>query len=81
MYIVTGEGWASASPCDNGGVGKKVPDQEARRRKSADGLRHVARVLLDRADKVDSPEKRRKLLRQAFELLQEAIALAVSKRK
>jgi hypothetical protein len=79
--MLIGERWASASPCDNGGVGKKVPDQEARRRRSAAGLRHVARVVLDRADKVDSLEKRRKLARQAFELVQEAIALAVSRRK
>ena len=35
----------------------------------------MARVLLDRADKVDSLEKRRKLHHQAFELVQQAIML------
>ena len=58
-----------------------MSDQEARPRKSAAGLRHVARVLLDRADKVDSLEKRRKLARQAFELVQEAIVLQRSTKK
>jgi len=41
----------------------------------------VARVLLDRAYKVDSLEKKRKLARQAFKLVQEAIALQRSTKK
>jgi hypothetical protein len=52
-----------------------VSDQEARPRKSATGLCSVARVLLDRAHKVDSLQKKRKLARQAFKLVQEAIVL------
>jgi hypothetical protein len=58
-----------------------VSDQEARPRKSARGLCGVARVLLDRAHKVDSVEKKRKLARQAFKLVQEAIVLQRSAKK
>jgi hypothetical protein len=52
-----------------------VSDQEARHRKSAAALRDVARVLLDGANKVDSLDQKRNLSRQAFELVQEAVAL------
>jgi len=41
----------------------------------------VARVLLDRAYKVDSLEKKRKLVRQASKLVQEAIVLQRSTKK
>jgi hypothetical protein len=73
MYVVTGNVGRAHHRAITGV--QKVYDQEARHRKSAAALRDVARVLLDRADKVDSLDQKRNLARQAFELVQEAVAL------
>ena len=52
-----------------------MSDQQDLDQRSATGLRDMARMLLDGIEKVDDREQKRKLARQAFAVLQEAIAL------
>jgi len=52
-----------------------MSDQQDLDQRSATGLRDMARMLLNGVEKVDDREQKRKLARQAFAALQEAIAL------
>ena len=53
-----------------------MSDHQELDRQSAEGLRDLARMLLDQAAEVDNNEElKRKLARQAFRLVQEGIAL------
>ncbi len=52
-----------------------MSDHQDLDQQSAAGLRDVARMLLDGIEEVDDREQKRRLARQAFAVLQEAIAL------
>ena len=52
-----------------------MSDHQDLDQQSAAGLRDVARLLLDGIEEVDDREQKRRLARQAFAVLQEAIAL------
>ena len=52
-----------------------MSDHQDLDQQSAPGLRDAARMLLDGIEEVDDREQKRRLARQAFALLQEAVAL------
>ena len=52
-----------------------MSDHQDLDQQSAAGLRDVARLLLDGIEEVGDREQKRRLARQAFAVLQEAIAL------
>ena len=52
-----------------------MSDHQDLDQQSAAGLRDAARMLLDGIEEVDDREQKRRLARQAFAVLQEAIAL------
>ena len=52
-----------------------MSDHQDLDQQSAAGLRDAARLLLDGIEEVDDREQKRMLARQAFAVLQEAIAL------
>jgi len=52
-----------------------MSDHQDLEQQSAAGLRDAARMFLDGIEEVDDREQKRRLARQAFAVLQEAIAL------